>query len=106
MKLFALSFRYQRTGTIVMSVMGSLAGVLNAAAFEQLAGNTPAERAVFGQQMELLGKQLSYLLPDPIQLDTMGRYLTWRAFGSLALIFAIWAILASTGAGRGEEERG
>jgi hypothetical protein len=46
------------------------------------------------------------MLPDPVQLDTMGGYLTWRAFGALALIFAIWAILASTGAGRGEEERG
>src|SRR4029079_15748035 len=63
-------------------------------------------RAAFGEQMLVLGKQLSYLLPDPVQLDTMGGYLTWRAFGSLTLIFAIWAILASTGAGRGEEERG
>jgi polyether ionophore transport system permease protein len=104
--LFGLSFRYQRTGLIVISLFSALAGVLNAGAFEQLAGNTPAERAVFGQQMELLAKQLTYLLPDPVQLDTMGGYLTWRAFGALTLIFVIWGILASTGAGRGEEERG
>ncbi|HEU5286830.1 MAG TPA: ABC transporter permease subunit, partial [Candidatus Limnocylindria bacterium] len=106
MTLFRLALRHQRTGLIVMSTMSLLAGALNAAAFEQLAGTTPAERAVFGQQMELLGKQLSFLLPDPIQLDTMAGYLTWRAFGFLSLVFAIWAILASTGAGRGEEERG
>jgi len=106
MTLFRLALRYHRTGLIVMSLVSAIAGVLNAAAFEQLAGTTPAERAAFGQQMELLAKQLSYLLPDPVQLDTMGGYLTWRAFGSLTLIFAIWAILASTGAGRGEEERG
>jgi hypothetical protein len=104
--LFRVAFRSHRTGLIVMSSLSILAGVLNAAAFEQLAGHTPADRAVFGQQMELLGKQLSYLLPDPAQLDTMGGYLTWRAFGILALIFSIWAILGATGAGRGEEERG
>lgn len=106
MTLFRLALRHQRTGLIVMSTMSLITGALNAAAFEQLAGSTPAERAVFGQQMELLGKQLSFLLPDPMQLDTMAGYLTWRAFGFLSLIFAIWAILASTGAGRGEEERG
>ena len=106
MTLFGIALRYHRTGLIVMSLVSAIAGVLNAAAFEQLAGTTPAERAAFGEQMQLLGKQLSYLLPDPVQLDTMGGYLTWRAFGSLTLIFAIWAILASTGAGRGEEERG
>ncbi len=106
MTLLRLAIRQHRTGLIVMSVLSIVTGALNAAAFEQLAGSTPAERALFGQQMELLGKQLSYMLPDPVQLDTMGGYLTWRAFGALALIFAIWAVLASTGAGRGEEERG
>src|SRR5258706_5752165 len=106
MTLFRIAFRSPRTGLIAMSLVSVLAGALNAAAFETLVGNTPAERAAFGQQMALLGKQLSYLLPDPVQLDTMGGYLTWRAFGALGLIFAIWAILASTGAGRGEEERG
>ena len=106
MTLFGLAFRSHRTSLIVMSIMGALTGVLNAGAFETLVGNTPVERAAFGRQMELLGKQLSYLLPDPVQLDTIGGYLTWRAFGALSLIFAIWAILAATGAGRGDEERG
>ncbi len=106
MTLFGLAFRSHRTSLILMSILSALTGVLNAGAFETLVGNTPAERAAFGYQMELLGKQLTYLLPDPVQLDTMGGYLTWRAFGALSLIFAIWAILASTGAGRGDEERG
>ncbi len=106
MTLFGLAFRSHRTGLIAMAILSPVTGVLNAAAFEALAGNTPAERIAFGHQMELLGQQLTYLLPDPIQLDTMGGYLTWRAFGALSLILAIWAILASTGAGRGDEERG
>ncbi len=56
--------------------------------------------------MELLARQLTYLLPAPAQLDTMAGYLTWRWFGSAVLIYAFWALLAGTGAGRGDEERG
>jgi ABC-2 type transport system permease protein len=36
----------------------------------------------------------------------MGGYLTWRQFGSIAIVYAVWGMLAATGAGRGDEERG
>ena len=81
-------------------------GFINAVGFAQIAGDTPAARAVFAQQMELLARQLTYLLPAPAQLDTMAGYLTWRWFGSAVLIYAFWGLLAGTGAGRGDEERG
>ena len=81
-------------------------GLLNAVGFAQIAGENPAARAVFAQQMELLARQLTYLLPAPAQLDTMAGYLSWRWFGSAVLIYAFWALLAGTGAGRGDEERG
>src|SRR5207245_11807513 len=89
------------TGLVVAA-----AGLLNAIGFAQIAGDTPAARALFAQQMELLARQLTYLLPVPAQLDTMAGYLTWRWFGSAVLIYAFWALLAGTGAGRGDEERG
>ena len=81
-------------------------GLINAVGFAQIAGDNPAARAVFAQQMELLARQLTYLLPAPAELDTMAGYLTWRWFGSAVLIYAFWALLAGTGAGRGDEERG
>ncbi len=84
----------------------SAGGLLNAVGFAQIAGDTPAARTVFAQQMELLARQLTYLLPAPAQLDTMAGYLTWRWFGSAVLIYAFWALLAGSGAGRGDEERG
>ena len=56
--------------------------------------------------MEILGRQLSYLLPRPVQLDTMGGYLVWRDFSTVAIVYAVWAMLAATGAGRGDEEKG
>src|SRR5213080_3458987 len=90
----------------MIALIVAAGGFINAIGFAQIAGNNPAARAVFAQQMELLARQLTYLLPVPAQLDTMAGYLTWRWFGSAVLIYAFWALLAGTGAGRGDEERG
>src|SRR5256886_9257017 len=88
------------------ALVGAAGGLINAIGFAQIAGDSPAARALFAQGMELLGRQLTYLLPVPSQLDTMAGYLAWRWFGSAALIYGFWALLAGTGAGRGDEERG
>lgn len=88
------------------ALAGTVGGLLNSIGFAQIAGDNPAARALFAQQMELLARQLTYLLPAPAQLDTMAGYLVWRWFGSVALIYGFWALLAGTGAGRGDEERG
>src|SRR5437870_2110166 len=88
------------------ALVGAAGGLINAIGFAQIVGANPAARAHFAQDMELLGRQLTYLLPVPTQLDTMAGYLAWRWFGSAALIYGFWALLAGTGAGRGDEERG
>ncbi len=105
MILLRLALRSHRTGIIATAAIGAIGGLLNAFGFVQIAGVTHAERLAFAHQMEILGRQFSYILPPPIQLDTMGGYLTWRQFGSSALVYAIWAVLAATGAARGDEER-
>jgi ABC-2 type transport system permease protein len=104
--LLRLALRSHRTGLIATALIVSLGGLINSIGFAQIAGDTPAARALFAQQMELLARQLTYMLPAPAQLDTMAGYLTWRWFGSAALVYAFWALLAATGAGRGDEERG
>jgi len=104
--LFRLAFRSHRTGLLATGMVVAAGGFINAVGFAQIAGDNPAARAVFAQQMELLARQLTYLLPAPAQLDTMAGYLTWRWFGSAVLVYAFWALLAGTGAGRGDEERG
>jgi ABC-2 type transport system permease protein len=106
MSLLRLALRSHRTGLLMTALVGALGGAINAIGFAQIAGDTAAARAVFAQEMELLARQLTYLLPAPAQLDTMAGYLTWRWFGSAVLIYAFWALLAGTGAGRGDEERG
>ena len=106
MTLLRLAVRSHRTSLLMTALVVAAGGLLNAIGFAQIAGDTPAARVLFAQQMELLARQLTYLLPVPAQLDTMAGYLTWRWFGSAVLIYAFWALLAGTGAGRGDEERG
>jgi ABC-2 type transport system permease protein len=104
--LLRLALRSHRTGVLATTILVAAGGFINAVGFAQIAGDNPTARAVFAQQMELLARQLTYLLPAPAQLDTMAGYLTWRWFGSAVLVYAFWALLAGTGAGRGDEERG
>lgn len=106
MTLLSLSVRAYRTGTIASALICAIAGLVNGVGYVEIAGTTPAERLAFAHQMELLGRQLSYLLPQPVQLETLGGYLTWRSFGSLAIVYAVWGLFAGTGAGRGDEDKG
>ena len=106
MTLVRIGLRQQRAGIIALTAAASLGGILNALGFIEVAGTSPAERLAFAQQMQVLGAQLSYMLPEPEHIETVGGYLQWRAFGTLVLIFGIWAVISSTGSGRGDEERG
>ena len=106
MTLIRIGLKQQTVGLIALTLAGVLGGVLNALAFIQIAGTTPAERAAFAQQMTLLGAQLSYMLPVPVHIDTLSGYLEWRLFGFMVLVFAIWAAISASGSGRGDEERG
>ena len=105
MILFRLALRSHRTGAIATLAIASLTGLGNSIGYAVIAGPTPEERALFGRQMSLLGQQLTYLLPPPLDLDTMGGYLQWRNYGTLAVFFGVWALLAAAGV-RGDEERG
>ncbi len=89
-----------------MTSIGMLAALGNAIGFAQIAGDDPQARAIFAQQMQILGRQLSYMLPAPLELETLSGYLQWRHFGSLAIPYAFWAVIAGSGAARGDEERG
>jgi len=106
MTLLRIGLKLQRTGLVAMTAIGVAAGVLNALAFVAVAGASQAERLAFAHSMEILGTELSYMLPIPDHLDTLAGYLQWRALGVLVLIFGIWAVISATGGGRGDEERG
>jgi len=104
--LLRLALRSHLGGFIATTAVVILLGAANSLAYTQIAGTDPAQRAVFAQQMEVVGRQLTYILPVPVQLDTMSGYLHWRMFGTVPLLYGFWSILAASGAGRGDEERG
>ena len=104
--MFRISLRLQRTGLFGMTAFGIVYGVIQSAAYQSAAGTTPASRAAFGRQMEVIGPTFSYFLPLPVRVDTIGGYLQWRVYGALPLLFCFWALMSAAGATRGDEERG
>lgn len=105
-ELFRISFRLQRNGLIGMAAFGIVYGLIQSAAYQSAAGTTAATRAAFGRQMELIGPTLSWFIPLPVRVDTIGGYLQWRVYGALPLLFCFWALMSAAGATRGDEERG
>ena len=106
MTLFRLALRLGRVGAIGAGAIGVAAAFAQPIAFAQLAGQTPQDRAIFAHQMEILARSLTYILPVPGDLATMAGWIEWRALGPIPLILAFWSLMAATGAGRGDEERG
>ena len=104
--MLRITWRLQRIGLLGMAAFGALYGIFQSGAYNSAAGTTLAQRVAFGHQMEILGRSLTYLLPLPVRLDTVGGYLQWRVYGALPLLFAFWALMSASGATRGDEDRG
>lgn len=104
--MLRIALRSHRTGFLACSGIGVLVGLAQTVGFKQAAGKTSTQRLQFGHEMELLARQISYLLPIPVHPETMAGYVQWRLFGFMPLVVAVWALLSATGAVRGEEERG
>lgn len=105
MTLFRLAVRSHQSGLIATSLLSVMLALANAVGYIQLAGTDAQSRAIFAREMELVGRQLTYLLPVPVQLDTMSGYIHWRVFGAVPLVMGFWAVLAASGV-RGDEEKG
>jgi ABC-2 type transport system permease protein len=101
-----LALRLGRWGLLGFAGAAFGATFINCAAFYQVAGHTQAEREAFARSFAQIAAQLTVLLPPPVRLDTVGGYVQYRAYGSLVIVFAIWALASASGAARGDEERG
>jgi ABC-2 type transport system permease protein len=106
MTLLRMLLRMHRGGFISVTAVGAIAGSVQALAYSAAAGSTPAQHQAFGRSVELLGRQLYYLLPLPIRPDTLPGYVEWRGLGSVPLFFGLWALLSGVGGTRGDEDRG
>src|SRR5256885_12911592 len=104
--MLRITWRLQRTGLIGMGAFGVFYGLVQAAAYNAIDGETAAARRAFGQQMETLGRQYSLVLPLPHGVETIAGFIQWRVYGALPILFGIWALMSAAGATRGDEERG
>src|SRR5438309_2021239 len=95
-----------RTGMISTAAIGAFSGMLQSLGFQAIVGTSESARQQFGLQMQLLGRQLSYLVPLPVHPETLAGYVQWRAFGFFPVIFGFWALIAGSSAIRGDEDRG
>ena len=104
--MLRIGLRFHRTGMISTAAIGGLNGMLQSLGFKAIVGNSEAARQQFGLQMQVLGRQVSYLVPLPVHPETLAGYVQWRVFGFFPLIFGFWALMAGSGVIRGDEERG
>ncbi len=106
MAMYLFALRLGRWGIAGFGAVAFLVTLVQAAGFYQIAGRTQAERQAFGRSMSVVAAQFTVIIAPPIRPDTVGGYVQWRAFGFLAILFAIWGLAAASGAARGDEERG
>jgi len=76
---------------ISTAAIGAFSGMLQSLGFQAVVGNSESARQQFGLQMQLLGRQLSYLIPLPVHPETLAGYVQWRAFGFFPVIFGFWS---------------
>jgi len=104
--MLRIGLRFHRTGMISTAAIGAFSGMLQSLGFQAVVGTSESARQQFGLQMQLLGRQRSYLVPLPVHPETLAGYVQWRAFGFFPVIFGFWALIAGSGAIRGDEDRG
>ena len=104
--LFKIALRNHRIGFLILTGLPGLLALANSAAFGLIAGETPESRLAFAQSMEIIGQQLTYLLPVPDRVDALGGYLHWRVIGIVVLMFGVWGVMAATGSTRAQEDQG
>ena len=101
-----LGLRLGRWGLVGFSLT-SLGWILTqTVGFYQIVGHTAQERLLFGETIATLAAKFVVIVPPPIRPDTVGGYVEFRGFHELAVIFALWALVAAVGFARGDEERG
>lgn len=103
--VFGKGLRDSRRATLII---GILLGVLMLITASQVAieYDTAIERQALLAQMQALPAVFQGMLGEPIRIDTLGGFLSWRTFGFIPVIVGIWSIVALSGTLAGELARG
>jgi ABC-2 type transport system permease protein len=97
-----------RDGALVALALGLVGGTIMLAGGAAMAAEWPdlPSRLALIASFEILPPVIRGLLGDPVALDRLGGFLSWR-FGNIApVLLGIWSVLAMSGALAAEAKRG
>jgi ABC-2 type transport system permease protein len=103
--IFGKTLRDSRRAALVVGVVGGLFMLLTAAPYGT-EFTTPAMRALFASQMTSLPPVFQGLLGEPIRIETLGGFLSWRVGNFLPVLLGLWSVIALSGTLAGEAASG
>lgn len=103
--IFGKGLRDSRRASLIIGILLGLL-VLITASQVALEYDTAIERQALLAQMQLLPAVFRGMLGEPIRIDTLGGFLSWRTFGFIPVMVGIWSIVALSGTLAGELARG
>jgi ABC-2 type transport system permease protein len=95
------------SGLAIVVVGLALGGVILATASQvALEFDTVESRRGLAMQMQMLPPLFQGLLGEPINIETLGGFISWRTLGAMPLLIGVWSITALSGTLAGEAGRG
>ena len=103
--VFGKTIRDGRRGGLLVGGFAGMMMLITAAALNSQ-WPTPALRAELLASMDLLPPVVRGLLGDPIAIDTLGGFLSWRIGNLLPVMLGAWSVLALSGTLAAEARKG
>jgi len=103
--VYAKTVRDSRRAALIAGVIGGLTMLATAAPYGA-EFTTPESRAQLVAQMTSLPAVFQGLLGQPINIDTLGGWISFRAGNVLPVMLGLWSVLALSGTLAGEAARG
>jgi ABC-2 type transport system permease protein len=104
--IFLKTLRDNRWGILAVGLGLGLVLLVTITSYPALFTGSAAERARQSAEFMQLLKAFSALLGEPVPIDTLGGFLTFRSLGFLPVVIGVWAAIVAAGLIRGEEEQG
>jgi ABC-2 type transport system permease protein len=103
--VYAKTVRDSRRAALVVGFLGGLMMLATATPYGT-EFTTPESRAQLVAQMAAMPAVFRGLLGEPINIDTLGGFLSWRAGNFLPVLMGIWSVIALSGTLAGEQAKG
>lgn len=103
--VYAKTVRDSRRAALAVGFLGGLMLLATATPYGT-EFTTPESRAQLVAQMAAMPAVFRGLLGEPINIDTLGGFLSWRAGNFLPVLMGIWSVIALSGTLAGEQAKG